>query len=351
MSKGSLTGGYFNTSRSRLEIQKTRSEFMQQIAESEEEFATLKDQLRSTEAEINKIVSEMQRTETKNSKAKDVFDKVKADIRLMKEELNGIERSRQPKERSLTTLRANLEAMMGTKDGLESELHQDLMTTLSVEDQHEVDKLNDDIRRLTRENKEAFSLRMKLEAEKNKLENLLTNNLNRRKDELMQALQEISVEDRKRQLEHSKAELARSEEKIADVSKNLKDFEKKVSTLQKKQKEAQKEVETWKTKEKEVQERIDEDAKDLEKMASRQNVLQNKIAECTKKIRELGSLPSDAFDKYQNLNTKQLFKKLEQSNSELKKYSHVNKKALDQFVHFSEQKEKLMQRKDQQNRG
>ncbi|KAF0312854.1 Structural maintenance of chromosomes protein 3 [Amphibalanus amphitrite] len=351
MSKGSLTGGYFNTSRSRLEIQKTRSEFMQQIAESEDEFSTLKDQLRSTEAEINKIVSEMQRTETKNSKAKDVFDKVKADIRLMKEELNGIERSRQPKERSLNTLRANLEAMMNTKDGLESELHQDLMTTLSVEDQHEVDKLNDDIRRLTRENKEAFSMRMKLEAEKNKLENLLTNNLNRRKDELMQALQEISVEDRKRQLEHSKAELARSEEKIADVSKNLKDFEKKVSALQKKQKEAQKEVETWKTKEKEVQERIDEDAKDLEKMASRQNVLQNKIAECTKKIRELGSLPSDAFDKYQALSTKQLFKKLEQSNGELKKYSHVNKKALDQFVHFSEHKEKLMQRKDQQNRG
>ena len=351
MSKGSLTGGYFNTSRSRLEIQKIRSEFMQQISESDEEFSTLKDQLRTTEAEINKIVSEMQRTETKNSKAKDVFDKVKADIRLMKEELNGIERSRQPKERSLNTLRANLEAMMSTKEGLESELHQDLMTTLSVEDQHEVDKLNDDIRRLTRENKEAFSLRMKLEAEKNKLENLLTNNLNRRKDELMQALQEISVEDRKRQLEHSKAELSRSEEKIADVSKNLKDFEKKVSTLQKKQKEAQKEVETWKTKEKEVQERIDEDAKDLEKMASRQNVLQNKIGECTKKIRELGSLPSDAFDKYQALTTKQLFKKLEQSNSELKKYSHVNKKALDQFVHFSEQKEKLMQRKDQQNRG
>ena len=36
------------------------------------------------------------------------------------------------------------------------------------------------------ENKEAFSTRMRLEAEKNKLENLLTNNLMRRKDELMQ---------------------------------------------------------------------------------------------------------------------------------------------------------------------
>jgi len=49
-----------------------------------------------------------------------------------------------------------------------------------------VDKLNDDIRFLTQENKAAFSTRMKLEADKNKLENLLTNNLIRRRDELMQ---------------------------------------------------------------------------------------------------------------------------------------------------------------------
>jgi structural maintenance of chromosome 3 (chondroitin sulfate proteoglycan 6) len=38
------------------------------------------------------VVAEMQKTETKNSKAKDVFEKVKTDIRLMKEELNLIDR-------------------------------------------------------------------------------------------------------------------------------------------------------------------------------------------------------------------------------------------------------------------
>ncbi len=70
-----------------------------------------------------------------------------------------------------------------------------------------------------------------------------------------------------------------------------------------------------------------------------------------RKIRELGSLPSDAFEKYQNLSLKQLFKKLEQCNHELKKYSHVNKKALDQFVNFSDQKEKLMKRKDELDRA
>lgn len=46
-----------------------------------------------------------------------------------------------------------------------------------------------------------------------------------------------------------------------------------------------------------------------------------------------------------------LFKELEKANSHLKKYSHVNKKALDQFMSFSDQKEKLMKRKEELDRG
>merc|ERR1719384_2797259 len=90
---------------------------------------------------------------------------------------------------------------------------------------------------------------------------------------------------------------------------------------------------------------------ELERMASKQTVLQQKIQDCTKKIRELGSLPSDAFEKYKNMSQKQLFKQLERANQELKKYSHVNKKALDQYISFSEQKEKLLKRKEELDRG
>ena len=98
-SKGSLTGGYFNKSRSRLEIQNARSEKTDEIDEQEKEMKRLRVKLNDIEADINRVVSEMQKTETKNSKAKDVFDKVKTDVRLMKEELNNIERNQGPKER------------------------------------------------------------------------------------------------------------------------------------------------------------------------------------------------------------------------------------------------------------
>lgn len=53
-----------------------------------------------------------------------IYDKVKGELRLMKEELASIERFRGPKERSLAQCKSNLEAMQTTKEGLESELHQ-----------------------------------------------------------------------------------------------------------------------------------------------------------------------------------------------------------------------------------
>lgn len=93
-SKGSLTGGYFNSNRSRLEMQKTRSETMQQITSCEEELKEIRKELSKTETTINNIVGEMQKTETKNSKAKGIYDKVKGELRLMKEELSNIERFR-----------------------------------------------------------------------------------------------------------------------------------------------------------------------------------------------------------------------------------------------------------------
>jgi len=350
-SKGSLTGGYFNKSRSRLEIQKTRTDKHEEIKTQEEEMKDLRTKLSELESEINKVVAEMQKTETKNSKAKDVFEKVKTDIRLMKEELNGIERNHQPKERSLTQLKSSLEAMQTTKEGLEAEQNQDLLATLSTKDQHEVDQLNDDIRRLKQDNKKAFSERMRLEAQKNKLENLLTNNLVRRKDELMQALQEISVEDRHQQLENASGDLNSLEDRLKATQESMKGLDKKLQDVVKRRKKAQAELEGARLREKEIQDRIEDDAKELEKMASKQTGLQARIQECTKKIRELGSLPTDAFDKYKSISQKQLFKQLERANQELKKYSHVNKKALDQYISFSEQKEKLLKRKEELDRG
>ncbi|XP_015379709.1 PREDICTED: structural maintenance of chromosomes protein 3 [Diuraphis noxia] len=351
-SSGTLTGGYFKNVRSKLEIQKQRNELMTQIKDSEEQLTVLRTQLNDVEGNVNVVMADMQKTETKNSKAKGNFDKLKGDIRLIKEEMVGIERYRVTKERLLVTASSNLEAMQTTRSGLESELHQELMAQLSVTDQKEMDKLNNDIKQLTQENKIAFSMRMKLEADKNKLENLLTNNLIRRRDTLLQALQEISVEERKRTLESSRLELNAIEKKLDTINVDMKNIDTKVHEAVKRQKKCQEELDKWKTQEKDAQDKLENESKDLCKVTSKQEMLRKKLEESETKINDLGALPNtDLVTKYMSYSSKNLFKELEKANSHLKRFSHVNKKALDQFINFSEQKEKLVSRKQELDRG
>jgi structural maintenance of chromosome 3 (chondroitin sulfate proteoglycan 6) len=71
-----------------------------------------------------------------------------------------------------------------------------------------------------------------------------------------------------------------------------------------------------------------------------------------RKIQELGSLPPPSELKiYQNKSITDLEKELERVNKKLKKYSHVNKKAFDQYVNFSEQRESLIKRKEELDKG
>jgi structural maintenance of chromosome 3 (chondroitin sulfate proteoglycan 6) len=71
-----------------------------------------------------------------------------------------------------------------------------------------------------------------------------------------------------------------------------------------------------------------------------------------RKIQELGSLPPPAeLDKVSGKSISELMRLLETINKKLKKYSHVNKKAFDQYVNFSEQREALLKRKEELDHG
>lgn len=50
---------------------------------------------------------------------------------------------------------------------------------------------------------------------------------------------------------------------------------------------------------------------------------------------------------WQAMDTKKLMKKLNAANEHLKKFSHVNKKALDQYVSFSNEREAILERKEE----
>ena len=71
----------------------------------------------------------------------------------------------------------------------------------------QVEQLSEEIQSLQQQLRSCLQERTKLESQKNTLENLLSSNLLRRKEQLQQDLEEISMEDNRQQLEMKTAEL------------------------------------------------------------------------------------------------------------------------------------------------
>ncbi|XP_027039126.1 structural maintenance of chromosomes protein 3-like [Pocillopora damicornis] len=349
--RGALTGGYYGNRRSRLELQDSIWKLQEKVEGEETRRDQLKADLEKLDSDVTVALGELQKVETQQVQLRETYEKQKIDVRAKTQEKKTAERTLESKEQGLLHFEADLKSMRSTMRALEEELGTALVSQLSSQDQEEVDNLNGEIMALQERLKTALSNRTKLEAKKNTLENVLNNNLKRKREELKQSLEEISLEDRNLHLETLKSDLHTVLEVISQSSAQQKELEEEIRNLTHRKSELQTSLDEWKSVEKLKRDAIDDDAKHMEKIAHKRSLLMKKKEDCTKKIRELGSLPADAFDKHQKTPVKALWKKLHQCNEELKKYSHVNKKALDQFVNFSEQKEKLMKRKEELDKG
>ena len=111
-------------------------------------------------------------------------------------------------------------------------------------------------------------------------------------------------------------------------------------------------VEKIRTKEREIQEKIILESKDLDRIISRLVLVQKEKDDCLHKIRELVALPAGLDNsEYMQKSLKQLGSELDKVNVELKKFGHVNQRALDQYITYADQKTKLLGRRDELDRG
>ncbi|CAN1247675.1 Structural maintenance of chromosomes protein 3 [Linum perenne] len=217
-------------------------------------------------------------------------------------------------------------------------------------DKSEVEQLKQDIANANKQKELYYKAREK-KTRKAELETNLTTNLKRRKQEL-----EAIISSPEDDALHSDAELKAQElqdaKSLVEVAKKeLERVSGSINGIKKELKKIKDEKISLKTLEDEHERTLQDEAKELEQLLSNRNALLAKQEEFSNKIRELGPLSSDAFDTHKRKNIKELQKMLHRCNEELQKFSHVNKKALDQYVNFWEQREELQKRQAELDAG
>jgi len=188
--------------------------------------------------------------------------------------------------------------------------------------------------------------RAKCGQRKQALETELHEHLEKRQRELEEGLGQAEEEQPRRGKEAAAPDaLGQAQRKLKQAEQGLADMGKRREELREQQRAEKQTFEKLKAQLSEERQREAEEAKELDKLLSRKQMLQLKLAEFTECIKKLGSLPKDAFDESRKSQTsKQLMNTIDKCRKELQKLGHVNKKALDQFANFNEQRDKLLER-------
>jgi len=251
------------------------------------------------------------------------------------------------KERLISSLELSLSQLEKTLESLQSEFGTDLYAGLTDEERQALKTLNERLSGLQSALTKASDIRTELEVQKNQLENLLNENLVKRQQELEAKGETLESESDKQQFKEVTTALDAIQNSIKEITDRQQVVEEQLEKMEQRKTQLRKDIEKLKSAELNSEKALQDESKKMEKLLNKRSLLLQRKDDCMRKIREIGSLPSATFEDFKELPSRELMQRLHKTNGELKKFSNVNKKALGQYMHFSEQKEELLKRWDE----
>ncbi|KAF9954167.1 Structural maintenance of chromosomes protein 3 [Mortierella alpina] len=344
--KGALTGGFQDTRNTRLKAIKNIKMFNIKYQTAMERCQAIKQEITSLDQRITGLLNKIQLTEVRRKQLLDKRDSLATELKTLLKDESSLMETLEAKERTHRNLQADLEVSNSQISSLLEEMQTEMVYNLSDADHDHLTEIIAESDRVKERLSVLATERSKLGTRKNIMEITLASNLRPRLEELRDkiengnVLNDDALTKRRSDLEAITKAIERLHLRLRDIDNELEEVRKTVT-----EKESQ--LEKLQTDQLEESRRVRRMQKDAEKYVSRRNLLLQKKEDCVRSIRELGVLPEEAFEKYKNAASQKLLKQIHKVNEELKKYSHVNKKAFEQFNNFTKQRDTLLQRKQE----
>ncbi|KAI9669589.1 MAG: Structural maintenance of chromosomes protein 3 [Caeruleum heppii] len=346
--RGAFTGGYYDPRRSRLEAVKHVAKWRNEYEKLRNQSVEVRRSIERKDQEITRAVGELQKIEQRRTQLEGSYGPLRAELRGKTAVLEKHRDTLDAKNRSKEKVEASLKLLSEQLSSFEAELAAEFKKALTKEEETQLERLNASIQTLQRQYAESSTKRSELEARKSVLEVELRENLRQRLDQL-----------RSQDFENGENTSGGSSSKLKDSQRELKRITKAIETVTAKLAETdagideatthlgeleQSHTERQRSQE-EIARSIEKYQKRAEKSMSKKSLLVEKAAECNRNIRDLGVLPEEAFGRFEKMSSDNIVRRLHKVHSSLKKYSHVNKKAFEQYANFTRQRDTLTKRR------
>ena len=345
--RGALTGGFHDSRKSRLDAVKNLTKWRDEFENKKNRGTEIQRELETLDQVITRSVGELQKLEQQRQQVQNSSGPLRHELRSKRDLLQKQQDTLEAKRRALRNIEANLASLTDQVNAFESELNSPFQKALSSEEEERLESLSSTVQELRRQYQELSGGRSELEARKSVLEVELRENLHPRLDQLVGQGLDMADDDSQGNLKETQREVNRLEKSLEKIGQRLQQVDESIEQSNTQANElGQRNAETRRELE-ELAKSIEKHQRRMEKSMQKKAALTKQATECAANIRDLGVLPDEAFTKYKNTDSNSVVKKLHKANEALKKYSHVNKKAFEQYNSFTKQREMLTSRREE----
>ncbi|KAK9361460.1 RecF/RecN/SMC [Lipomyces starkeyi] len=344
--KGVLTGGYHDKRYSRLDAVSAVRSGRENYENLHSRASDIKRDVERKDQEITLVIGNMNKLEAQRQQLIQNLGSMRETLRTSNATESSLQEAITSKQRMLDSTVSNLESLNKQLETLRKELNSKFDKNLTPDEVRLLDELSSQIQTLRATDVELATVRSALEQEKLTVELDLRQVLYMQRDQLRSEMLEHDIAGKNdaasvaTSLEQLHDAIALSAQKLHDLENETEDTEAEL---------AAKGDECAKLQNQQLEEvrSIERQQNSLERSMAKRGILVQRKDDINRKIRDLGALPEEAFDRYRQLKSESVLKRLHKLTEDLKKFSHINKKAFEQYANFTKQREALLSRREE----
>lgn len=344
--RGALTGGFHDPRSSRLEASRNVMRLRDDLEKSRARDGEIEKEVRQLDQRITKAVGSLQKLEQQKQQLRSNHEPLREELSNKLASLRNKRQILEQKQQAKAAIESNVRALSDQQNAHEAELATDFKKALTEAEESQLERLAAAVQNLREEYGSRSASRSELEVRKSVLEVELDDNLRPSLDQLQAAdldgAEEYSAKGNLKEFQRDlkrltdvgstlSRRLSETENSIETSASSIRDFETKIAETRKQQEDLSKAIERQQRK--------------MEKSTQKKMALQVQFQATGDAIRGLGMLAEDAFKSYKNLDSSTVMKRLHKAVESLKQFSHVNKKAFEQYNSFTKQGAELRERR------
>ncbi|PSN72562.1 RecF/RecN/SMC protein [Corynespora cassiicola Philippines] len=344
--KGRYHGGWHDPDSSKLDAVQSVARLREQVDQLLDRKAEINRDLEKLSQQLTAAASEVRKKEHQRSQVENSYGPMRQELRAKQAELQSKRNILDGKQRIVATIDSAINELGNRQSDLEGELGSDFKKALSRDEEQMLVTLASSVQDLRRQLYRLTEERSTLESRKAEIEVELNENLQPNLDQL------LSQQNGSGGSGNQPAKLKETERALKTINRTIEGYSKKIQENESQIEEANARLSqmTASRAEKEqsnhdIARAIERQQKSMDKKMQQRAQYKEQLTEVQREIRDLGTLPEEAHQKYAKWSDEKVQRQLDKVNQALKKYSHVNKKAFEQYENFTKQRRTLTDRR------